>query len=372
MGRKTTNRYFAFSDLLNYTPKHKADVEQNHYPYTGDIGLGNSFDQYGTGPGDRNNGHYVCFIHSSLKLAGIIQDIPSPPGRYTEWTAKKVREFQQKYKLAFVDGVVDSETKSAFSYLWSATKETGSYQKSLEEIEKDYKNHPNFKASVLKYVEATMLADHVGSAKRGQISRISYTDSRLSPDNIEGQFYIAIPDSCLGKEIKSIKIRTGKVCGCTIKGIHFTEADYNANLGQENYETLWDNRTKNLTPKGAVTLIRPGSTETISVEGIKDGHKYKYVRLLVEGSSFVAAGSTTDGGYVPTPNRQLVGVRYEGTGASRVRFDIYSAAPFEEGPFDAPDLGDGVGGGGGGGGYVPRRRIVRRARSSSDESCINF
>jgi hypothetical protein len=351
--------------------------QQNHFPYTGDIGLGNSFDQYGTGPGDSNRGHYVCFIHSSLKLAGIIKDIPVPHGKYTDWTARKVKEFQQKYKLAFVDGVVDSETKSAFSYLWSVTKETGSYQKSLAVVEKDYEDHPKFKASVLKYIEAAMLADHVGSAKRGQISRITYTDSRLSPDIIEGQFYIAIPDNCLGKEIKSIKIRTGKVCGCTIKAIHFTEADYNANLGEANYKTLWDNRTKNLTPKGAVTSIEPGSTATISVEGIKDGHRYKYVRLLVEGSSFVTAGSTTDGTHVAPPNRQKIGWRYEGTGASRVRFDFYSAEPFEEGPFPDPDLsGDGGGGGGSrvgdGTGYIPPRRSVRRARSSSDESCISF
>jgi len=49
MGRKTTNRYFTPVDLLNYTPKHSETKSKNHFPYTGDIGLGNTFDQYGTG-----------------------------------------------------------------------------------------------------------------------------------------------------------------------------------------------------------------------------------------------------------------------------------------------------------------------------------
>ena len=83
VGRKTTNRYFTPVDLLNYTPKHSpggggsgggsggggggiggdiggsvvmvADFgasessSKNHFPYTGDIGVGNTFDQYGTG-----------------------------------------------------------------------------------------------------------------------------------------------------------------------------------------------------------------------------------------------------------------------------------------------------------------------------------
>lgn len=49
VGRKTTNRYFTPVDLLNYTPKHSESKPKNHFPYTGDIGLGNTFDQYGTG-----------------------------------------------------------------------------------------------------------------------------------------------------------------------------------------------------------------------------------------------------------------------------------------------------------------------------------
>jgi len=245
--------------------------------------------------GDRNQGHYVCYIHSSLKQAGIISSIPDSPNKYTNSTANSVKAFQQKYGLAFKDGVVDSETKAAFSYVWSSTKESGSYDAAVNRVRSDYKNRPAFLSSVLKYIEAAMLADHVGSAKRGQISRITYTDSKLSPDNITDQFYIAIPDASLGKEIKNIRIKAGAVCGCTIKQIHFTEADYNANLGQANYETLEKDKTKNLISKGAITNIPAGSDATISIDGVKDGHKFKYVRFVIEGSSFNSTGSTTDG-----------------------------------------------------------------------------
>ena len=231
-----------------------------------------------------------------MKQAGIISQIPSSPNIYNTATANSVRAFQQKYGLAFKDGVVDSETKAAFSYVWSGTKESGNYETAINAVRKDYNNRPAFLASVLKYIEAAMLADHIGSAKRGQISRVTYTDSKLSPDNISDQFYIAIPDSSLGKEIKSMTIKTGAVCGCTIKQVHFTEANYDANLGQANYESLENDKTKNLILKGTVTSIAAGDTATISIDGVKDGHKFKYVRLLIEGSAFKAIGSTTDGG----------------------------------------------------------------------------
>jgi len=245
--------------------------------------------------GDRNQGHYVCYIHSSLKQAGIISSIPDSPNKYTNGTANSVKAFQKKYGLAFVDGVVDSETKAAFSYIWSSSKESSSYDDAIKAVKSDYKNRPAFLASVLKYVEAAMLADHLGSAKRGQISRITYTDSKLSPDNISEQFYIALPDTCLGKEIKNITIKTGAVCGCTIKQIYFTEDDYNANLGQTKYETLEKNKTKNLVAKGTITGIAAGNTATITIDGVKSGHKFKYVKFVIEGSSFNSAGSTTDG-----------------------------------------------------------------------------
>lgn len=243
--------------------------------------------------GDKNQGHYVCYIHSSLKQAGIISSIPKSPNKYTDNTAKNVEAFQKKYGLAIIDGVVDSETKAAFSYVWSSSKESASYVEALNKVEKDYKDHPNFLQSVKRYIETAMLADHIGSAKRGQISRITYTDSKLSPDNISDQFYIALPDTCLGKEIKNITIKTGAVCGCTIKHIYFTEADYNANLGQTNYETLEKDKTKNLVAKGTITHIAAGNTASITIDGVKSGHQFKYVKFIIEGSSFNAIGPGT-------------------------------------------------------------------------------
>jgi len=275
-GRKTTNRYFTATDLLNYRSKHTGEGKsRNHFPYTGDIGIGNTFIQYGTGKGDVGQGHYVCYIHSSLKLAKIISSIPSAgPNKYTKITADNVKKFQAAYGLAYVDGVVDSETKSAFAYLWSNTKENGTYSASIKEVEKDYKNNPAFLKSVLKYIEAGMLADHIGSAKRGQISRITYTDSRLTPDKIIDTFYIAIPDICLGKEINSMSIKTGTVCGCTVTGITFTAEDFNANLGEAKYKELNTKKGKVelAVVQGATntSVIGPGENKNISITGVLD------------------------------------------------------------------------------------------------------
>lgn len=203
-GRNVTNKYFQVEDLINYKNKHAAKEPTNHYPYTGDIGLGNTNMQYEVGT-NNTRGHYVCYVHSTLKQAGIISALPSAPNIYTATTAAAVRKFQSQKGLVFSDGIVDSETKSALAYVWCVARQNGQLEQARGRIAADYGTRTNFLQSVYKYMDLALQADHIGTTALGKIARISYTNSSLSPTSIQGEFYLALPDEYKRKKDRKRK-----------------------------------------------------------------------------------------------------------------------------------------------------------------------
>ena len=88
---------------------------RNNFFYSGDIDAGNAVTQYKRG----SSGDYVKYIQYTLAYSGIdsIKNI-AIDGDYGAQTESFVRIFQTKKDLIWVDGVVDSQTKSYLIRVW--------------------------------------------------------------------------------------------------------------------------------------------------------------------------------------------------------------------------------------------------------------
>jgi hypothetical protein len=291
LGRGMTNKYACVQDLINYKALHTiADGQAgNHFPYTGDIDLGNTYLQYSQGPkpGDRDTGPYVHYIQWTLKAAGysVVTD-----GKLGSQTGTAIKSLQTKAGLAYIEAQVDSETKSAMAYVWCTKLHEGKVDDYKKQITDFYKRTPSIGAAVISYIEAAILSDPVGSAATGRIRRISYTgsDTKKTPDKLVCNLIVQIPDAVLDRtekeDILSIKIYAG-AADITISRIQFTKEVCSPTAGLTTFNTR---RAAGAKEKDIIDLayIKAGGAERIPLNmpnNPKD-NQYKYVLIQASGS----------------------------------------------------------------------------------------
>jgi hypothetical protein len=290
-----TNKYACVQDLINYKAIHVTGDAQggNHFPYTGDIDLGNSYKQYSVGPraGDLDTGNYVHYLQWTLKAAGysVVTD-----GKLGAQTGTALTSLQTKAGLAYVDQQLDSETKSALAYVWCTKLHEGKVDDYKTQITKFYEKKPSIAAAVISFIEAAILSDPVGSAATGRIRRISYTGSIASktPDKLVCNFIVQIPDSILDRtdkeDILSIKIVAG-AAPITISRIQFTKEVCSPTAGLTAFNTKRAAGAKEKDLIDVATIDAYGAKRfPLSIDNPKD-NQYKYVLIQASGGKLGGA-----------------------------------------------------------------------------------
>jgi peptidoglycan hydrolase-like protein with peptidoglycan-binding domain len=152
-------------DDLGLLPTTSTSNANNVFPYTGDIDihLDTRIWSYDEGPPVKTpTGEYVKYIQYTLSVHGSYKS--TVDGVYGSKTRQAVRDFQEEYKARYIDGKVDSETKSYLALFW--------------------KNNENFDnwilwaeatrvPEVVKYMRAarsTVLASDIGNATYRKIT----------------------------------------------------------------------------------------------------------------------------------------------------------------------------------------------------------
>lgn len=289
LGRGMTNKYACVQDLINYKAIHITGDAQggNHFPYTGDIDLGNNYRQYSVGPkpGDIDTGPYVHYVQWTLKAAGysVVTD-----GKLGPNTGAALTALQTKAGLAYVDQQLDSETKSALAYVWCTKLHEGKVDDYKTQITKFYEKKPATAAAVIAYIEAAILCDPVGSAATGRIRRISYTGSTATktPDKLVCNFIVQIPDSILDRtdkeDILSIKIHAG-AAPITISRIQFTKEICSPTAGLTVFNTRRAAGAKEKDLVDVQDIAAYGSYRfPLAIDNPKD-NQYKYVLIQASG-----------------------------------------------------------------------------------------
>ena len=317
IGKNITNKYFCREDFINYSTIHNpnaADRSLNHYPYTGDIDLGNSPKQYSVGPrtGDLNTGTYVHYIQWTMKKDGYSV---STDGILGPQTGSALTSFQSKYGLATIDQQVDSETKSAMAYFWSTKKQKNQLAAIKKEITTHYAgiNKSSIGDKVIEYIDAAInYADPVSVTQTGSIKRISYTGSTKTPGTIVANVFIALPDSVVDRnefgDIYNIKIKTG-VCGLVVEDLKFYKTETNeTNLSRFPQEGGLDRLS------GNTINIEANSEQEITVNFVSNpASAYKFLFLKLRGKKLPAQYGTGQGifvdyitvNYLPDPGAKV-------------------------------------------------------------------
>jgi len=295
LGRGMTNKYACVQDLINYKAIHVVGDAQagNHFPYTGDIDLGNTYRQYSVGPrtGDVNTGNYVHYLQWTLKAAGysVVTD-----GTLGSQTGAALTSLQTKAGLAYVDQQLDSETKSALAYVWCTKLHEGKVDDYKKQITKFYEKKPSIGDAVISFIEAAILSDPVGSAATGRIRRISYTGSipDKTPDKLVCNFIVQIPDSILDRtdkeDILSIKIYAG-AAEITISRIQFTKEVCSPTAGLTTFNTRRAAGAKEKDLIDTAVIEANGAKRFfLNINNPKD-NQYKYVLIQASGSKLGGA-----------------------------------------------------------------------------------
>ena len=299
VGKKITNKYFCREDFIDYTSSHNpnaADRTLNHYPYTGDIDLGNTYKQYSVGPrsGDVNTGAYVHYVQWTLKQDGY--NI-STDGILGPQTGSALTGFQSKYGLATIDQQIDSETKSAMAYFWATKKQKNQLASAKSAIVTYYKNQnkQSIGEKVLAYIDAAISnADPVSVTKTGSIKRISYTGSVKTPSSIKSNIFMALPSQLYNRsdntDVYNIKIKTGS-CGVIIENIKFYKTETNeSNLSRFPAQGGLDRLSGN-------TIDIPANTER-EIEIAFNSNEYKFLCLTLVGKKLPANYGTGQGIFI--------------------------------------------------------------------------
>lgn len=289
LGRGMTNKYACVQDLINYKAIHVVGDAQggNHFPYTGDIDLGNTYRQYSVGPrtGDVNTGNYVHYVQWTLKAAGysVVTD-----GTLGSQTGAALTSLQTKAGLAYVDQQLDSETKSALAYVWCTKLHEGKVDDYKKQITKFYEKKPSIGAAVIAFIEAAVLSDPVGSAAEGRVRRISYTGSiaTKTPDKLVCNFIVQIPDSILDRtdkeDILSMTIYNG-AAPITISRIQFTKEICSPTAGLTTFNTRRAAGAKEKDLIDVADIDAGGAKEFfLNINNPKD-NQYKYVLIQASG-----------------------------------------------------------------------------------------
>ena len=170
---------------------------------------------------------YVKYIQYTLneinnEVSTSMKFIPGKlavDGAYGQATKNAIKLFQKNKKQSFIDGIVDSETKSVLAQYWIELKRyfPGAFDIKLSTIKNE-----NIKA----YINAAVRYSDISAIGTTEYRRISFTGTK-GPTEIKDYLIVKVPEECV--ELKEVLFTTGK-WNTIIKNIYL----YDKNLYSEN------------------------------------------------------------------------------------------------------------------------------------------
>ncbi len=155
----------------------------------------------GTTPPTRNgySADFVEYIQYTLKKRGYDVTVN---GIYDSKTATAIRLMQHRLSFNFVDGIVDSETKSILAVYW-----LNLYKNNTTAFDDQVRNAPS---GVAKYINAAVQYSDIANIgiPGKEYRRISFTGVP-GPTEIVDYFICKVPQVATGQKIHSVTIKTG-------------------------------------------------------------------------------------------------------------------------------------------------------------------
>lgn len=221
---------------------------------------------------------YVKYIQYTLNQNGFSLAVD---GRYGRKTAQAVYQFQTNNSLGFIDGIVDSQTKSVLAIYWLNLKRTNP----LVFLSKRNTAPDN---DIKIYIdEAVKYSDISNIGKAGQeYRRISFTGVP-GPDKIVDYIIIKVPDNAY--QLSGIKFTSG-AWNTIIK--HVWVYDQDLVTTKHLIPDYKNSSIKSVANKVVDVNVRANSSYTIP---IANRQNMKYVMLKLEGDRVSGLGPNAEG-----------------------------------------------------------------------------
>ena len=262
-GLVKTNVSAATSESPNDLP---VTDDNNAFVYTGDISEGNTWDEYDKGKGGMQT-TYIKYIQLTLNHAGIPTTVD---GFYGSNTEKNVKTFQKENGIP-LDGIVDSRTKEAMAFIWSA--------KTAEQLEETRvsvvdKNRYRDKG-IWDYVLASSRVRTANSniVNGNEVKMINFTGSSKASSKIKMWVSVLLRnDSSIDKVVRAeISPIAFGPSATSYKGIRIL--DWHTSDNYEFSESFYNNKAQEYQDNGNIIIMLDSSS-----------FKGKWLNILLEGS----------------------------------------------------------------------------------------
>jgi hypothetical protein len=217
---------------------------------------------------------YVKYIQYTLNRNGAKLNVD---GVYGPKTSSAVSKFQASKSQSFVDGIVDSETKSVLATYWLSLKRTNptAFQQQRSAA-KD--------ADIQDYIDRAVQFSDISNIGKGEYRRISFTGTS-GPASIVDYMLVKVPENA--SQLHSVRIRSG-AWAANILDVKV----YSNNLSQTKHTIPDVEKVKPLYSKALNLLIPSNGTKEVSLPNIPGA---KFVMLKVEGGAIAGLGPNAEG-----------------------------------------------------------------------------
>jgi peptidoglycan hydrolase-like protein with peptidoglycan-binding domain len=243
---------------------------------------------------------YVKYIQYTLNKNGAKLRVD---GVYGPKTAAEVVAFQAAKSQSFVDGIVDSETKSVLAIYWLNLKRTNPTAFQRERAaSKD--------ADIQAYIDRAVQYSDISNVGKTEYRRISFTGT-AGPSSIVDYILVKVPENAT--QLHSVRVRAGSWAS-QILDIKV----YSNDLSQTRHIVPDVAKIKPIYSRSLNLSIGANGTKEISVPNIVGA---KFIMLKVQGGSISGLGPNAEGFSlrnlemnITTTSSSLVDVPFEENG----------------------------------------------------------
>ena len=231
---------------------------------------------------------YVKYIQYTLnqinnEVSTSMKFIPGKlavDGQYGQATKSAVKLFQKNKKQSFVDGIVDSETKSVLAQYWISLKRyyPGAFDAVLSEIKNE---------NIKQYINAAVKYSDISAIGSSEYRRISFTGTK-GPTAIKDYLIVKVPKECV--KLNEVIFTTGK-WNTKVNNIYL----YDKDLYNENSHRI---------PGASYSGIRPVVSKKLDSNILSDSEYHiqtdgrtgiKYIMLELVGDAVGGLGPNAEG-----------------------------------------------------------------------------
>lgn len=217
---------------------------------------------------------YVKYVQYTLSKQNYRVTIN---GVYDKETSDAVRLFQDQRGESFIDGIVDSETKSVLAIYW-----LGLYKNDQQKFENFVASAPN---GVAKYIRAAVKYSDIANigVPGREYRRISFTGVP-GPTEIVDDIIVKVPQAAAGQKVHDITISTGG-WPVVVDSVYLYEKDFDVNAF---YTSLKENaKIPNANYRVAYfpgsNEIKANSKKTINFDTFDGVENIKYIMIKLKG-----------------------------------------------------------------------------------------